>query len=331
VLKLVSSTFLIHHGSLTFSIVILEVIALVLASAVCSGLNISVMSLDPSDLKRKAKLGDKQAKRVMPLRKNTHLTLASILLSNVAAVSATTLVLDERFSGWVSGVLATLLIVIFGEVIPQALFSKNPLFWTSLFAPVLKSMVFITYIISKPLAVLLDNLFPLQSSKLQSRHELGLLITEHMKNKSSELDDNEIDIMRGALSLIRHTYWLSPSTLLDDAKIDEMKAKGFSRIPIFDPANKKCYGVMLMKELVDIDFDGNHYKVFDMKLHDADIIGSMVALDTLFRIFINGHNHLIPVERDNVITGIVTIEDLIEEIFGHEIEDETDVEKVSGI
>jgi metal transporter CNNM len=338
VLKLVSSSFLIHHGSLTFSIIILEVIALVVASAICSGLNISVMSLDLSDLKRKAKLGDRQAKRVLPLRKHTHLTLASILLTNVAAVSATTLVLDQRFNGWLAGVIATLLIVIFGEVIPQALFSKNSLFWTSFFAPVLKSMIFITYIISKPLAILLDNLFPLQSSKLQSRHELGLLITEHMKNKSSELDDSEVEIMRGALSLsekrvrdimtpIRHTYWLTPDTLLDDPKIDEMKSKGFSRIPIFNKDVTECYGVILMKELVDIDFDDNHYKASDMELNPVEMIGSMTALDTLFRIFINGHNHLIPVEKDNLITGVVTIEDLTEEIFGHEIEDETDAKK----
>jgi CBS domain containing-hemolysin-like protein len=50
----------------------------------------------------------------------------------------------------------------------------------------------------------------------------------------------------------------------------------------------------------------------------------MTALDTLFRKFIGGGAHLIPVERDNKIVGIVTIEDLLEEIVGHEIEDETD-------
>jgi CBS domain containing-hemolysin-like protein len=50
----------------------------------------------------------------------------------------------------------------------------------------------------------------------------------------------------------------------------------------------------------------------------------MTALDTLFRKFINGGTHLFPVERDDRIIGIVTIEDLLEEIVGHEIEDETD-------
>jgi CBS domain containing-hemolysin-like protein len=50
----------------------------------------------------------------------------------------------------------------------------------------------------------------------------------------------------------------------------------------------------------------------------------MTALDTMFRKFIAAHSHLMPVEREDEIVGIVTIEDLIEEIIGHEIEDETD-------
>ena len=57
---------------------------------------------------------------------------------------------------------------------------------------------------------------------------------------------------------------------------------------------------------------------------DTIAVGSMTALDTLFRKFIGAKTHLMPVEKDDRIVGIVTIEDLIEEILGHEIEDETD-------
>src|SRR5581483_2217698 len=158
------------------SLIVLEVLLLVAASAVCSGLNIAVMSLDLADLRRKAKLGNKMAQHVLPLRRNAHLTLASILLTNVAAVSATSLVLDQRFNGWIAGLLSTLLIVVFGEIMPQALFSKNPLAWSSTFAPLLKAMTIITYPISKPLQLLLDKLFPYERAKLQTRHELGLMI-----------------------------------------------------------------------------------------------------------------------------------------------------------
>jgi metal transporter CNNM len=322
-----------HHTNTL--LIAIEVLLLIAASAICSGLNIAVMSLDMGDLRRKAKLGNRAAQRVLPLRLNTHLTLASILLTNVAAVSATSLVLDQLFNGWLAGLLSTLLIVVFGEVIPQALFSKNPLFWSSLFAPLLKAMRIVTYVISKPLQLLLDRLFPRQRAKLQSRHELGLLITEHLANDSSELDEDEVEIMRGALQLsekrvrdimtdVRHTYWITPDTELTGDKIDEIKEKGFSRIPVFDPKLTKCYGLLLMKDLVDIDFDEHTYRPEDIPLHPTQLVGSMTALDTMFRKFINAGSHLIPIERDDAIIGIVTIEDLLEEIIGHEIEDETD-------
>jgi len=323
------------HSGASAILIVVEVALLVAASAVCSGLNIALMSLDLGDLRRKAKLGNKAAQRVLPLRRNAHLTLASILLTNVAAVSATSLVLDQRFNGWIAGLLSTLLIVILGEIIPQALFSKNPLAWSNVFAPLLKAMTAITYIVSKPLQLLLDKLFPLERAKLQTRHELGLMITEHQDNQASELDDDEIEIMRGALQLsekrvrdimtdIRHVYWLPPDTDLSPDKIDEIKLKGFSRIPIFDKKLTKCYGLLLMKDLVDIDFDERAYHLSEIPLHPTQLVGSMTALDTMFRKFISAGAHLIPIEKDDEIIGIVTIEDLLEEIIGHEIEDETD-------
>jgi CBS domain containing-hemolysin-like protein len=278
------------------------------------------MSLDMGDLRRKAKLGNRQARRVLPLRQHTHLTLASILLTNVAAISASSLVLGQHINGLLAGLLSTLLIVVFGEVMPQALFAKSPLAWSSRFAPLLKAMIIVTYVISKPLQLLLDRLFPRARAKLQSRRELGLLITEHLTDSSSELDEDEVEIMRGALQLsekhvrdimtpIRQTYWLTPDTLLDDAKIDEIKDKGFSRIPIFNPTLTKCYGILLMKSLVDIDFDDHLYHVADMPLHPVQLVGGLTALDTMFRKFISAGTHLIPIERDDEIIGIATIED----------------------
>jgi metal transporter CNNM len=316
-------------------LIILLVTIFVGFSAVCSGLNVAFMSLDVADLERKKKLGDKQAALVLPLRKNTHLALASILITNIAAVSASSLVLSHVVNGWIAGIISTFLIVIFGEVIPQAIFSNTPLKYSARFSFLLKAMIVVSYPVSKPLQLLLDELFPRNRSAIQTRHELGLLIDEHLTDNRSELDDDEVEIIRGALQLsekrvklimtpIRQTYWLTPETVLDDAKIDELKDKGYSRIPIFNDELTICHGLLIMKSLVDVDFDDNHYKVNDMQLHPSAPIGSMTALDTLFRKFISKRTHLLPVEKDDKIVGVVTIEDLIEEIIGHEIEDESD-------
>jgi len=313
----------------------LAVIVFVCLSAACSGLNLSLMSLDISDLERKARYGNKKAKKVLPLRRNTHLSLASILLVNVAAVSGTSLVLENRFNGLIAGLASTLLIVIFGEIFPQALFMRNALHNTARFAPLLKVMIFVSFIFAKPLQLLLDKLFGRATSKLHSRRELGMIIADHVETSKSELDEDEVEIMRGALALsekrvsdittdIVNVYWLTPDTIIDAAQIDEIKEENWSRIPIFDTKLRKAYGTLLMKDLVDIDFDEQSYKVSELPLRRTEMVGSKTALDTMFRKFIAAKSHLMPVEKNGEIVGIVTIEDLIEEIIGHEIEDESD-------
>jgi metal transporter CNNM len=313
----------------------LEVLALVGFSAICSGLNVGIVSLHVPDLRRKASLGNAAARRILPLRKNLHLTLAGILLSNVAAIAGTSLVLNNRYNGFIAEIGATLLIVVFGEVVPQAFFAHNALGFCARLAPLLRLMTIVTYPIAKPLQLLLDRLFGQEVSQLQTRHELGLVIAEHALSSDSELDDDEIEIMRGALQLsekrvrdimteLKKVYWLTPDTRIDAAKIDEIKEKGWSRIPIINRQHTTCFGVLLMKDLVDVDFDDQARLVEDMPLYPSQVVGSMTALDTLFRKFINGGTHLFPVEREDEIVGIVTIEDLLEEIVGREIEDEID-------
>ncbi len=314
---------------------LLQVVIFVGMSAVCSGLNLSLMSLDVSDLERRARHGNKKAKRVLPLRKNSHLSLASILLTNVAVISSTSLVLEHRFNGLIAGISSTLLIVVFGEIIPQALFVKHALRVTAKLSGVLRWMIAITYPVAKPLQLLLDKLFGREHSKLHSRRELGMIISEHLDHDSSELDEDEVEIMRGALSLsnkrvrdittdIRHVYWMTPDTVIDADKIDEIKAENWSRIPVFNTERTQAHGILLMKDLVDIDFDERSYKVSELPIKSTQVVGSMTALDTLFRKFTGAHTHLMPVEKNDVIIGIVTIEDLIEEIIGHEIQDESD-------
>lgn len=315
-------------------LVFLIVVVLVTTSALCSGLNVALMSLGLADLRRKSKLGNHAAKKVLPLRRNSNLSLASILLTNVAVISANSLVLESRYNGWIAGIVSTLLIVLFGEIFPQAIFTRHALNFTAHFSPFLRGIIWLTYPVAKPLQLLLDKLLGTEPAHLQSRRELGILIGEHLTS-ASELDEDEVEIMQGALSLsekrvrdimtkIRNVYWLTPGTLINAEKIDEIKAKGYSRVPIFDSKLTRCYGILLMKDLVDIDFDDNPPTIEDLSLYPAQIIGSMTALDTMFRKFIGAGTHLLPIERDDEIVGIVTIEDLLEEIVGHEIEDETD-------
>lgn len=314
---------------------ILLVLLLVLASAIFSGLNIALMSLDPAELRRQIKLGNKAAEKVLPFRRNTHLALASILLTNIGVISATSLVLDEHLSGIMAGILSTLLIVIFGEVVPQALFAKNALLWTARFGWLLRLTTLLSYPISKPLQLLLDRIVGHRTNRLYGREELGMIITEHAGSAQSELDEDEVEILRSVLQLsekhvrsittpIDKVYWLRLDTDLTDERIDEIIATGYSRIPIFNADLTDCAGILLRKDLVDSYLERRPSVIGDLPLHKVESVGSRTALDTLFRRFTTSHTHMLPVERSDKIIGVVTIEDLIEEIIGHEIQDETD-------
>ncbi len=319
--------------------VILFVGVLVVVSGICSGLNIALMSLNPTELRRKASLGDNNAQKVLKIRENSHLTLASILLFNVAVVSITSIFLEQQFNGLIAGLATTLLIVIFGEILPQALFFKDPLKFSAFFTPLMRLMIILSYPISKPLQLMLDRLFGKSKNNLHTRHELGLIISEHIGHKESELDEDEVEIIKGALKLsetqvadimtpIKTAFYLNIDTEVNALKIDEIKAQNYSRIPIFTKNKKDPVGVLLMKDLVDIDFDERSFLVNELPIHKVRIVGARTALDTMFRKFIAAHSHLMLVEKNDEIVGIVTIEDLLEELLGHEIEDESDMNRL---
>lgn len=315
--------------------IVFWVVLFVGLSAIYSGLNIALMSLSKADLKRKAALGDGRAARVLPLRENSHLTLAAILFANVAVVSANALVLEHHFNGLIAGLVSTLLIVIFGEVVPQAIFVKSALKFCSFFVPLLWLTVVVTYPVAKPLQLILDKLVGHEKHPLHSRAELGMLIGEHFQHDESELDEDEVEIIRSALQLsekhvqdimrpIREVYWLKNTDVLNARTVDVIKARGYSRVPIFNKELTACDGVLLMKDMVDVDFDNEPRPVSSFRLHKTELVGSRTALDTALRKFFSLKVHLVPIEKDDRIIGIVTVEDLVEEIIGHEITDETD-------
>lgn len=312
-----------------------EVTFLVVLSAVYSGLNISIVSLSLDDLRRKARLGNQKAVRVLPFREKIHFTLSSILLANVAAVSATSLIIEESTGGLVAGIITTLLIVVFGEVLPQAIFIRFALKFCAFFVPLLYLTKVVTYPVAKLIQLMLDALIKPGGKQLHSRDELGLLIREHEIGDESELDDDEIEIIQGALQLsekrvvdvmepIDQVYWLHDDAILDGPTVEEVKRNGFSRVPVFNHDLTECRGLLLMKDMVDIDFEAEPVPIQEFRLHETQLIGSRTALDTMLRKFFRLGVHLVPIERGGQIVGILTIEELFEEIVGQEIVDETD-------
>lgn len=314
---------------------VLAVGGLIALSAIFSGLNIAFMSLPLRDLRHKANLGNIHAMRVLPLREKSHLALAAILYANVGAVTATGLVIEGYTGGIIAGFISTILLVIFGEILPQAYFSRRALVICSFFIPFLRFVIVVTYIFSKPTQLLLDKILPRHEHPLRTRGELGMMIHEYKIAESNELDDDEVEIIQGALALsekhvgeimepIEDVFWLTNDAVLDAKTVDIITERGYSRVPVFDRELTRCYGVLLMKDMVDIDFDEEPQPILTFGLHETEKIGSRTALDTMLRKFFTLPTHLVPIEKDDKIIGILTVEELIEEIVGHEIMDETD-------
>lgn len=307
---------------------------LIICSAICSGLNVALLSLNPDDLRRKAKLKEKGAKRALAIRRNVHFYLSGILLANVAFASGASILLGSALNGFAAVLISTILLVVFAEITPQAIAVKRSMRAIALFSPIIKSFTYVAYPITKPLALLLDKLVGSSEMVLHTRNELSLLVADHLTG-DSELDEDEVEIVQNAIQLsekrvreimtpIKNTYYLNEGDIIDQHKIEEIKKATFSRIPIMNPDKSRIDRYLMVKDLVDIDFSERPHNLNEVKTYKTKTVGSMTALDTMFRIFIGAKRHLLVVEKDDKVAGIVTLEDMIEETIGHEIEDESD-------
>jgi len=150
----------ITRRALPVWVTILFVICLLTLSGLFSGLNLGLMSLTPHDLAVIQEAGTEKdrryAKKIHPVRKKGNFLLCTILLGNVLVNSTTTILLDTLISGGFAVAGATLAIVIFGEIIPQAICSRHGLQVGARTITLTKLFMIVTFPIAFPLSKLLD-------------------------------------------------------------------------------------------------------------------------------------------------------------------------------
>jgi metal transporter CNNM len=132
------------------------IVACILQAAAFSGLNLAVFSVSPLRLQIEADNGNKDAARVLELRKNTNQILATIIWGNVSTNVLITLLSDSVLAGLGAFVFSAFAITLLGEIFPQAYFSRNALAMTSRFSPFLNFYRVLLYPLAKPTAMLLD-------------------------------------------------------------------------------------------------------------------------------------------------------------------------------
>lgn len=101
-----------------------------------------------------------------------------------------------------------------------------------------------TYIVAKPLQLLLDRVIKHNEAQPHSRDGIWMIVGDHL-GPSTELDNDEVEIIQGVLQLsekrvgeimqpIEGVFWLPNTTVLDEKTVDLITGKGFSRVPVFD-------------------------------------------------------------------------------------------------
>jgi metal transporter CNNM len=161
---------------------IICLVVLLALSGLFSGLNLGLMSLTPHDLIVIQEAGTdndrKYAKRIYPVRKRGNFLLCTILLGNVLVNSTTTILLDTLISGGLAVASATLAIVIFGEIIPQAICSRHGLEVGSRTIVLTRLFMIATCPIAFPLSKLLDIILGERRTSRANRH--GRTTTRHV-------------------------------------------------------------------------------------------------------------------------------------------------------
>lgn len=310
------------------------IILLLLLSGVFSGLNLGLMSLSPHELKRKKELGDKRAAKIYPIRKDGNLLLVTLLLGNVAVNAILAVFLGSLTSGLVAVTASTLLITLFGEIMPQAFFSRYALQTGSVAVPLVKIILKVFYPVAKPIAYLLDKTLGHELPELYSRSELIKILEEHASDESGEIAAYEEKIARGALTFGDKTveeimtprskaHFVHAQEKITPAFIKRLQDSGYSRFPVLSKDEEVIEGMLYLRNLTGpLPADKTAGDLADKKFF---MVREKAKLARVLHELLKSRRHLfVTVNEFGEVTGVVSIEDILEEIIGQEIVGEFD-------
>jgi hypothetical protein len=164
-----------------------------------SGLNLAFFSVSKLRLEIEAARDNKNAHRVLALRKDSNLLLVTILWGNVAANVLLALVSGSVLSGVLAFLFSTVLITLVGEIAPQAYFSRHALKMASLLSPVLRFYQIILFPLAKPTAFFLDRWLGSEAINYLREEDLRELIKMHIGSSETEINGTE---GRGVLNFL---------------------------------------------------------------------------------------------------------------------------------
>ncbi|XP_024914306.1 metal transporter CNNM2 isoform X2 [Cynoglossus semilaevis] len=335
---------------LPFWLQVIFISMLLCLSGMFSGLNLGLMALDPMELQIVQNCGTEKeknyAKKIEPVRSQGNYLLCSLLLGNVLVNTTLTILLDDiAGSGLIAVVMSTIGIVIFGEIVPQAICSRHGLAVGANTILLTKFFMLLTFPASYPVSKLLDYLLGQEIGTVYNREKLLEML--RVTDPYNDLVKEELNIIQGALELrtktvedvmtpLRDCFMIPGDATLDFNTMSEIMKSGYTRIPVFEGERSNIVDLLFVKDLAFVDPDDCTplKTITRFYSHPLHFVFNDTKLDAMLEEFKKGKSHLAIVQRVNnegegdpfyEVLGIVTLEDIIEEIIKSEILDETDL------
>ncbi|MCK4966059.1 HlyC/CorC family transporter [bacterium] len=322
---------------------LLLLFVLVICSAFLPGAEIACMTVSDLKMRYLVEQKRKNAKILYNLKQNPHRLLVTILIgnniANISAASVATTLGQSLFNNYGVGIAIgamTLIILIFGEIFPKDLSVRYSERIALLIAPVILFFTYLFYPLSISLNFidkLLKRISPENKEPLITEEEVQTIIrvgedegaiekeAHKMIRGVFELDDTEVtEIMVPRVDM----YVLDYNKTVREV-IDEVIEKGYSRIPVFENTVDNIKGVLYVKDMLKYLSRGSIDTQIREVMKPAMFITENRKINNLLKQFKDKKNHMaLVVDEYGGIQGLVTIEDILEELVG-EIYDETDV------
>lgn len=326
---------------------VLAIAVLVIFSAYFSATETAFTSVNRIRIKNLANDGNKRAREVHDLSEKFDALLSTILVGNnivnIAMSSIATVLFMEMYPVYgatVATVVITIVVLVFGEISPKSLAKESPERFAMFSAPILKIFMVLlapVNLIFSGWKKLLAKIFRTVDSRPITEDEL-LTIVEEAETEGG-IDVEQSELIQNAIEFNELEAWdvLTPRVDVKAIEIDETQdeiaemflSTGFSRLPVYEDDLDNIVGVLNQK-----DFH-NYIKGMDTPVSAyvkpvVFVAGSMKISQLLKRLQMGKTHIAIIVDEYGGTSGLVTMEDIIEELVG-EIYDEHDAEQLQDI
>ena len=311
-----------------------------------SGLEVALVGVRKSKVIQMLNEGRKGSKALHKLKTNPSWMMSSVNLGNnlvnvgasALATSASIRLFGDDGLGIAIGIM-TFLILVFGEITPKTYCNANSTKIALRYAPVLLGFSYVFYPIVKFFEIITKGVVKITGSSYVpppiTEEEIKGVIDQGLAEKALEKD--EMELVHGALkfddTVIRSVmtprtkmFTLKAKTILFEA-LPEINQNGYSRIPIYGANRDDIVGFVHVRDVLKELENENKMKSLEQIARKPVFVSQEKMVSALLKEMKGRKTHMaIVVDEHGGVEGLVTLEDLLEEIVG-EIEDETDIVK----